>query len=314
MKLISVVVPCYNEEESIILFYQEIKEVSKTLNYNFEYIFVDDGSSDNTLNILKDLHEKDKDVHYISFSRNFGKESAIYAGFDHCNGDFIALMDADLQDPPRLLPEMIDILEKQEYDNVATRRVTRDGEPKIRSFFARQFYKIINKISDIEFVDGARDYRVMSRQMVDSILNMNEKNRFTKGIFSWVGYKTFWLEYKNIERVSGQTKWSFWKLFLYSIEGIAAFSTMPLMISSFIGIILCMLAFFMMIVVITRALLWADPVAGWPSLVCIILFIGGIQLFCMGILGQYISKTYIESKNRPIYIKKYSTLRKKEKS
>lgn len=305
MKLISIVVPCYNEQESIPIFYKEVNEVtSKLNNYCFEYIFVDDGSKDNTLIIIKELRNLDDRIKYVSFSRNFGKESGIYAGLLKTKGDYVVLMDVDLQDPPRLLPKMINILESKNGDSVATRRVTRKGEPPIRSFFARMFYKLINSISDIEFVDGARDYRIMTRQMVDSILSMKERNRFTKGIFSWVGFQTVWLEYENIERVAGETKWSFWKLFKYSLEGIMAFSTVPLSISSFAGVLFCIVSFIMMIFVFFRALIWGDPVSGWPSLVCIMLLIGGVQMLGIGILGQYLSKAYLESKNRPIFITK----------
>lgn len=305
MKLISIVVPCYNEQESIPIFYKEINRVTSTLNdYCFEYIFVDDGSKDDTLRIIKDLRNQDERIEYVSFSRNFGKESGIYAGLLKTKGDYVVLMDVDLQDPPILLPEMIGVLESKHSDSVATRRITRKGEPPIRSFFARMFYKLINSISDIDFVDGARDYRIMTRQMVDAILSMEERNRFTKGIFSWVGFQTVWLEYENIERVAGETKWSFWKLFKYSLEGIMAFSTVPLSISSFAGVLFCIVSFVMMIFVFFRALIWGDPVSGWPSLVCIMLLIGGVQMLGIGILGQYLSKAYLESKNRPIFIAK----------
>ena len=268
---------------------------------NFEYIFVNDGSADSTLEIIEALAQNDSRVKYISFSRNFGKESAIYAGFSKATGDYVVMMDADLQDPPKLLPEMLKYIQ-QGYDSVATRRVTRKGEPPIRSFFARMFYKIINKISDVDIVDGARDYRLMTAQMKDAIVSMQEYNRFSKGIFGWVGFKTKWLEYENIERVAGETKWNFWKLFLYSLEGIIAFSTAPLVLASMFGIIFCFLAFIMILFVIVRTLVFGDPVAGWPSMVCIIFLIGGIQLLCIGIIGQYLSKTYLETKKRPKYI------------
>ena len=298
---ISVVVPCYNEQESILLFYEEINKVSEEMEQEFEFIFVNDGSSDHTLDCMKALSEKDARVKYVSFSRNFGKEAAIHAGFSKAEGDYIVMMDADLQDPPSLLPEMLLYME-QGYDSVATRRVTRKGEPPIRSFFARMFYKIINKISNVDIVDGARDYRLMTAQMKDAILAMPEYNRFSKGIFGWVGFRTKWLEYENVERVAGETKWNFWKLFLYSVEGIIAFSTAPLVLSSVFGMLFCILSFASIVFTIVRTILFGDPVAGWPSLVCIMFFIGGIQLFCHGITGQYLSKTYLETKNRPKYI------------
>ena len=298
---ISVVVPCYNEQESILLFYEEINKVSEEMEQEFEFIFVNDGSSDHTLDCMKALSEKDARVKYVSFSRNFGKEAAIHAGFSKAEGDYIVMMDADLQDPPSLLPEMLLYME-QGYDSVATRRVTRKGEPPIRSFFARMFYKIINKISNVDIVDGARDYRLMTAQMKDAILAMPEYNRFSKGIFGWVGFRTKWLEYENVERVAGETKWNFWKLFLYSVEGIIAFSTAPLVLSSVFGMLFCILSFALIVFIIVRTILFGDPVAGWPSLVCIMFFIGGIQLFCHGITGQYLSKTYLETKNRPKYI------------
>ena len=298
---ISVVVPCYNEQESLLLFYEEINKVSAGMEQEFEFIFVNDGSSDNTLECMKKLSEKDARVKYVSFSRNFGKEAAIHAGFSKAEGDYIVMMDADLQDPPCLLPEMLTYMEEG-YDSVATRRVTRKGEPPIRSFFARMFYKIINKISNVDIVDGARDYRLMTAQMKDAILAMPEYNRFSKGIFGWVGFQTKWIEYENVERVAGETKWNFWKLFLYSIEGIIAFSTAPLVLSSMFGMLFCILSFALIVFIIVRTILFGDPVAGWPSLVCIMFFIGGIQLFCHGITGQYLSKTYLETKNRPKYI------------
>ena len=270
--------------------------------YEFEYIFVDDGSSDNTLDILKQLAQKDGRVKYFSFSRNFGKEAAIYAGLANSTGDYTALMDADLQDPPGLLPQMAELLETGQYDNIATRRVNREGEPLIRSFFARMFYKLINKMSDAEIVDGARDFQMMSRQVVEAILSMGEYNRFSKGIFGWIGFKKKWLEYENIERVAGETKWSFWKLFLYAIEGIVAFSTTPLVISSVFGLICCALALVMIVVVIVRTLVFGDPTSGWPSLVCIMLLLSGIQMLGIGVVGQYLAKTYLETKHRPIYL------------
>ena len=311
MKKISIIIPCYNEEPTIPYFYEEINKISKQMKNNFEFIFVNDGSKDNTINVIKEYAKKDKRVKYINFSRNFGKEAAMYAGLELSTGDYVAIMDADLQDPPSLLPEMLEILEKEnsEFDCVGTRRVTRKGEPPIRSFFARMFYKIINKISKIEMVDGARDYRLMSRQMVNSILELKEYNRYSKGLFQFVGYKTKWLEYENIERVAGETKWSFWKLFIYALEGIIAFSTAPLAISSIMGILFCIISFIMIILIIIRTLIFGDPTSGWPSLVCIIFFVSGIQLFCLGIMGQYLSKTYLETKNRPIYIVKDSNIK-----
>lgn len=304
--LISIIVPCYNEEESLPLFYDVIVKQAELMknkfDTDFEFIFVNDGSRDNTLDTIKSLSQKDERVKYISFSRNFGKEAAMYAGMKSASGDFTAIMDADLQDPPSLLEEMYRYITEENYDCVATRRTTRKGEPYIRSFFARCFYKLINKISKANIVDGARDFRLMTRQMVGAILEMTEYNRFSKGIFGWVGFETKWLEYENTKRVAGETKWSFWKLFLYSLDGIIAFSTVPLAISSVIGFLLCIVAFVLIITIIVKTLLFGDPVAGYPSLVCIICFLSGIQLFCFGILGQYLSKTYLETKHRPIYI------------
>ncbi|MDE7389477.1 MAG: glycosyltransferase family 2 protein [Lachnospiraceae bacterium] len=305
MKLLSVVVPCYNEHESLPVFYKEITAVAKQMNYvDFEFIFVDDGSRDNTLSIAKELHKNDKRVRYISFSRNFGKEAGMLAGLQAAKGDYVAIMDADLQDPPSLLPEMYKTINSGEYDCAATRRTTRKGEPPIRSFFARMFYKIINKMSDADIVDGARDFRLMRRKMVDAILSMGEYNRFSKGIFGWVGFKTKWIEYVNVERVAGETKWSFWKLFKYSIEGIVAFSTTPLYMSSIMGFIICLAAFIMACFYAIKALVFGDPTAGFPSLVCIILFLGGIQLIGIGVVGMYLSKTYLETKKRPVFIVK----------
>ncbi len=305
MEKITIIVPCYNEEESLPLFYKEIQKLATEMkNVNFEFLFIDDGSSDQTLTLLKSWHKEDKRVRYVSFSRNFGKEAAMFAGFENASGDYIAVMDADLQDPPQLLPKMYQIIKEENYDCVATRRVSRKGEPPIRSFFARLFYKLIHKMSQVEIVDGARDYRLMTRQMVDAILSMKEYNRFSKGIFSWVGFKTKWLEYENMKRVAGETKWSFWKLFFYSIEGIVAFSTLPLTMASIFGILFCIIAFVMILFIIIRTLLFGDTTSGWPSLVCIIFFVSGVQLFCLGIIGQYLSKTYLETKQRPIYIVK----------
>ncbi|MDM8202130.1 MULTISPECIES: glycosyltransferase family 2 protein [Allofournierella] len=304
--LLSIIVPCYNEQESLPLFYKEITRVASEMKQShgaeFEFIFVDDGSKDSTLAIARELHRQDKRVRYISFSRNFGKEAGILAGLQAAKGDYVAMMDADLQDPPALLPQMLDALLHEDYDCAATRRTTRQGEPPIRSFFARMFYKLINKMSDADIVDGARDYRLMRRRMVDAILSMPEYNRFSKGIFGWVGFKTKWLEYVNVERVAGETKWNFWKLFLYSLEGIIGFSTAPLAIASLMGMFFCLLAFVMIIVIIVRTLLFGDPTSGWPSMVCIIFLCSGVQLFCMGVLGQYLAKTYLETKHRPVYI------------
>lgn len=305
MEKISIIVPCYNEQEALPLFYEEITKVAADMKkVKFEFLFINDGSKDNTLEILRLLSKKDKRVRYISFSRNFGKEAAMYAGFENSTGDYVAVMDADLQDPPSLLPEMFEAIKKEGYDSVATRRVTRKGEPPIRSFFARIFYKIINKISKADIVDGARDYRLMKRQMVDAILSMSEYNRFSKGIFGWVGFNTKWIAYENIERVAGETKWNFWKLFLYSLEGIVAFSTVPLTLASIFGILFIFISFIVIITIIIKTLIFGDPTNGWPSLVCIIFFVSGIQLFCIGIIGQYLSKTYLETKARPIYITK----------
>jgi len=312
MKKIAIVVPCYNEQEAIPYFYEEINKVSNEMKSNaeFEFLFVNDGSKDKTLDVLRDLSKKDSRVKYISFSRNFGKEAAMYAGLKEASGDYVAIMDADLQDPPSLLPSMFETLEQGEYDCVATRRVTRKGEAKVRSFFARLFYKIMNTISNTEVVDGARDFRLMSRQMVDAIVEISEYNRFSKGIFGFVGFNTKWLEYENIERVAGKTKWSFWKLTLYALDGFTAFSTKPLTISTIIGILFCFIALIMVIVIICKTIIFGDPVGGWPSLACIILFVGGIQLFCIGISGQYLAKTYLEVKHRPIYIVKEKNFEK----
>ncbi len=302
-KKISIIVPCYNEEESIPYFQEAITQVADCLSdYAFELIYVDDGSKDKTLSVLRELASEDARVRYLSFSRNFGKEAAMFAGLEASKGDFVAIMDADLQDPPSLLPEMLEILEHDDYDCVATRRVNRKGEPVIRSFFARRFYKLMRKISKTEIVDGARDFRLMKRRMVDSILSLKEYNRFSKGIFGWVGYKTKWLEYENVERAHGETKWSFWKLLFYSVDGIVAFSTVPLAISSILGIVFCFLSFAALLFVFIRQLIWQNSAYGWASAMCILFFISGIQLFSMGILGQYLSKTYLEVKKRPIYI------------
>lgn len=302
-KKISIVVPCFNEEQALPLFYNEIVKVSTKMKYvDFEYLFINDGSKDDTLSLIKNYAKKDKRVKYISFSRNFGKEAAILAGLEHSKSDYVAMMDADLQDPPELLEEMYSLIKEDMYDCVATRRVNRKGEPPIRSFFARMFYKVINKMSDIEMVDGARDYRLMTRQVADAIISMKEYNRYSKGIFSFVGFDTKWLEYENRERVAGETKWSFWNLFIYALEGITAFSTLPLMFSAILGFVFCIISFILIIIIILKTLILGDPVSGWPSLVCIIFFLSGIQLFSIGVIGQYLSKTYLETKKRPIYI------------
>lgn len=306
MSLLSIVVPCFNEESSVEIFFREIE---KTLGeINFEIIFIDDGSKDNTLTNIKKIANDNTNIKYISFSRNFGKESALYAGLKNSKGNLVCVMDVDLQDPPELLPQMIEIIENEDYDIVATRRVSREGEPKIRSLFARLFYKFFNKISQVDLVDGARDYRLMTRQVIDSILELNEYNRFSKGLFQWIGYDTKWLEYKNIERVSGETSWSFFGLVSYSIEGITAFTTAPLSISTFFGIILSCIAFILIFFIILKNILYSDPVAGWTSTICAILLLGGIQLFSIGILGKYLEKTYLEIKNRPIFIVKESNI------
>ncbi len=304
MNKISIIVPVYNEEEAIKIFYDKITEVSAKMEADFEYIFVNDGSKDKTLEIAKEYAKKDSRVRFVSFSRNFGKEAAMYAGLQASTGDYVAIMDVDLQDPPDLIPEMYETLLTTDYDCVATKRKTRKGENPIISFFSRLFYKIINKMTKTEIVDGARDFRLMSRQMVDSILQVTEYNRFSKGIFSWVGFNTKWIAYDNIERSAGKTKWNFWKLFVYALDGITAFSTAPLMIATLAGILFCFLAFIMIIAIIVKTCLYGDPVSGWPSMVCIVLLVGGVQLFCLGIMGQYMSKEYMEIKNRPIYIVK----------
>ncbi len=304
-KLCSIIVPCYNEEEAIPIYYEEMTKVFSDMpELCFEFEFIDDGSSDDTLERIKELRARDDRVHFVSFSRNFGKEAGIYAGLEHAKGDYVVIMDVDLQDPPYMLRKMYESVVQEGYDCAATRRADRKGEPPIRSFFARMFYRLINRISRADIVDGARDYRFMTRQMVDSILALSEYNRFSKGIFGWVGFRTKWLSYENVERVAGETKWSFWKLFVYSLEGIVAFSTAPLSIASFFGLICCVLALVGAVFIFIRALLFGDPVSGWPSMVCIMTMLGGIQLLCMGIIGMYLSKTYLETKNRPIYISK----------
>ncbi len=306
MSLLSVIVPCYNEEESVADFYHELmanESFFAEKQLDVEILYIDDGSKDQTVSEVKKLRELDERVHLVSFSRNFGKEAAMYAGLQKSRGDYVVIMDADLQDPPSLLPQMFDYLQEG-YDSVATRRVSRKGEPPVRSFFARMFYRLMKKISRTEIMDGARDYRLMTRQMVDAILSMEEYNRFTKGIFGWVGFRTKWIEFENIERRKGETKWNFWKLFVYSLDGITAFSTVPLMFASLVGVLFCFLAFVFIVFIIVRKILFGDPVSGWPSLVCIISLVSGVQLFCLGIVGQYLAKTYMEVKRRPIYLVK----------
>ncbi len=300
--MITLIVPCYNEQESLPIFYQEVIKVVQNMNCDYELLFVNDGSKDQTLDILKGLAAGDSHVKYLSFSRNFGKEAAMYAGFCNAHGDYVAVMDADMQDPPSLLPEMLEILENGEYDSIATRRADRSGEPPVRSWFARKFYHIINKISDADIVDGARDFRLMKREMADAIVSMSEYNRFSKGIFGWIGFRTYWLPYENVERVAGETKWNFWKLFKYAIDGIINFSQVPLSIASCFGIFMTFCSFLLLVAIVFRKTVFGDPVAGWASTVCVMIFIGGIQLFCLGIMGQYVAKTYLESKHRPHFI------------
>lgn len=305
MDKISIIVPCYNEQEAIPIFYDAIaKTAGEMPQVRLEVLFVNDGSRDASLMEMKKLAEQDDRVKYVSFSRNFGKEAAMYAGLSYADGDYVAIMDVDLQDPPSLLPEMYRIITTEDYDSVATRRVTRKGEPPIRSFFARRFYALMHRLSKTDIVDGARDYRLMTRQFVGELLRLGEYNRFSKGLFGWVGFNTKWLEYENVERAKGETKWNFWKLLVYSLDGITAFSTAPLLIASFVGVLFCVIAFMMIIFIIVRKLIFGDPVSGWPSLVCIILMTSGVQFFCTGILGQYLAKAYMEVKRRPIYLVK----------
>lgn len=303
MDSISIIVPCFNEEQALPHFYAKISEISnKMRQVQFELLFVDDGSSDGTLRLLREYAKKDERCRYICFSRNFGKEAAMFAGLEAAKGDYVAVMDADLQDPPELLAEMYNILDAGDHDCVATRRSDRKGEPLLRSFFARSFYRFINRISKTKIVEGARDFRMMTRQMAAAVLQIKEYHRFSKGIFEWVGFRTKWIEYENVERVDGNTKWSFWSLFKYSMEGIVAFSTVPLSIASIIGLILFIISIIMIIFIVIRTLIWGDPVAGWPAMTCIIFLVGGIQLLCTGIAGQYIAKSYMEIKKRPVYI------------
>lgn len=303
--MISIIVPCFNEEEAIPYFYEAMEKVRVSMQEDFEYLFVNDGSKDRTLSVLRELANQDKQVHYISFSRNFGKEAALYAGLKEATGDLVTVMDVDLQDPPEMLIEMKAMLEANpDLDCVGTRRVNRDGEPPIRSFFAKLFYRIMNKISQVDVVDGARDFRLMRRHMVDAILEVSEYNRFSKGIFAWVGFETEYLPYQNVERVAGQTSWSFWNLLSYSIEGIINFSDTPLNLASYLGFFTFLLSLLLMVVVVVKTLVFGDPTIGWPSTICIILFLGGLQLMTIGILGKYLSKVFMETKKRPIYLVK----------
>lgn len=310
MKKLSIIVPCFNEEESIPYFYDEVKKVTKNMDIKLELIFVDDGSRDKTLEVIKSKTD-DKEVKYISFSRNFGKEAAMYAGLSMASGDYITIMDVDLQDPPSLLPEMVRLIEEEGYDCVATKSTSRNGYSFLRKTFTKWFYDIIGKMSKTEMVPGARDYRLMTRQMVDAVLSMKEYNRYSKGLFSFVGFKTKWIEFENKERVAGTTKWNFWKLFSYALDGIVGFSTAPLTMAAFIGVLFCLIAFIMIIVIIVKTLAFGDPTSGWPSLACIIFMVSGIQLLCLGVIGEYLAKMYLEVKQRPIYIIKESNVDKK---
>ena len=309
MSLLSVIVPCYNEQEALPYFYDAIVKVSDEMkavwqDLEFEYLFIDDGSKDDTLAVIEGLREKDKRVRYVSFSRNFGKEAGLYAGLSNARGDHAVTMDADMQDPPALLPDLYRAVVEEGYDSAATRRVTRKGEPPLRSFFARMFYRLINRMSAADIVDGARDYRIMNRRMIDTIVGMKEYNRFTKGIYGWIGFDTKWIEFENVERVAGETKLSFWKLFKYALEGIIGFSTIPLSMATWFGLLMSAISFIGILFIIVKKLAFGDPTSGWSSMVCIILLVAGIQLFCMGVIGQYLSKAYLESKHRPIYIAK----------
>lgn len=306
-ELLSIIVPAYNEESTVKIFLEETEKYTVEMPVDVEYLFVDDGSTDNTMEKLRDLSEKNEKVHYLSFSRNFGKEAAIYAGMQYSRGDYVVIMDADLQDPPSLLPEMYRLITEEQYDCVGSRRVDRKGEPPIRSFFARMFYRMINRMSKTDVVDGARDFQMMRRKVVDAILSMPEKNRFSKGIFGWVGFKKKWLEYENIERVAGETKWSFWKLLVYALDGIVAFTTVPLVFSSLLGILFCLAALIMIVFIIVKTVVFGDPTTGWPSLACIVIFVSGVQLFCIGILGQYLAET----KNRPIFLVEETNIKEK---
>ncbi len=306
MAFLSIVVPCFNEEESIGIFLKEIQNILD--DYDYEIIYVNDGSEDNTLKNIKEIADSNSNIKYISFSRNFGKESAIYAGLKNASGDLICVIDADLQHPPNLLLEMIEAITKEDYDIAAARRVSRKGEPKIKSFFSHLFYKVFNRLSKMKLMEGATDYRMMTRQVVDSVLELNEYNRFSKGLFQWVGFNTKWIEYENVERIAGKTTWSFWGLVSYSIEGIVAFTTTPLTVSILLGTIFSIIAFIYMVFIITKYLLYSDPVQGFATIMSVILFLGGIQLLFIGVLGKYLEKTYIETKNRPIFIVKESNI------
>ena len=301
MKL-SLIIPCYNEEAAAPIFHREATEVLRGMDAEYEMLFINDGSQDQTLAVLRSLAAQDPHVTYLSFSRNFGKEAAMYAGFCNAKGDYVAVMDADMQDPPSLLPQMMELLASGEYDSVATRRTTRKGEPVIRSWFAGKFYQLINKISNADIVDGSRDFRLMRREMAEAIVSMGEYNRFSKGIFGWIGFRTYWMPYDNIERAAGETKWNFWKLFKYAIDGIISFSQAPLSIASWFGMVMTLLSFLFLFLIVIRKAVFGDPVAGWASTICVIVFIGGIQLFCLGIIGQYIAKAYLETKKRPHFI------------
>ncbi len=311
--LLSLIVPCYNEQDAIPIFYKEAKQVLEEMAVDYELLFINDGSTDGTLKILQELARKDGQVYYISFSRNFGKEAAMYAGFCNVRGDYAAVMDVDLQDPPAMLPQMLQIIRSGEYDSVATRRSTRDGEPVVRSWFAKRFYRMINRISDADIVDGARDFRLMKREMVDTIVRMSEYNRFSKGIFGWIGFRTYWLAYENRSRAAGETKWNFHQLLRYAVDGVINFSQVPLSVASWFGMLMTAVAFAAVVFIVLRRLIWGDPVAGWASIVCMITLIGGIQLFCIGIMGQYIAKIYMEVKKRPHYIVAESNLRQDHK-
>ena len=302
VKTISIIVPCYNEQEVLYIFYNELMKVFDNMEYCYELILVNDGSGDGTLGVIQELARKDNNIIYISFSRNFGKEAAMYAGFCNARGDYVAVMDADMQDPPSLLPQMIEILTNGGYDSVAARRADRKGEPPVRSWFAKKFYQVINKISDSDIVDGARDFRLMKKEMADAVISIGEYNRFSKGIFGWIGFNTYWLSYDNVERAAGKTKWDFWKLFKYALDGVINFSHIPLDIASWSGIAMTLVSVIILILIVVRRIVFGDPVAGWASTICIIIFIGGIQLFCLGVMGQYIAKTYMETKHRPHYI------------
>lgn len=312
-ELLSIIVPAYNEEATVEIFLEETEKCTAKMPLDVEYLFVDDGSTDNTMEKLKEMSRKNEKVNYVSFSRNFGKEAAMYAGMQYSHGDYVVIMDADLQDPPSLLPEMYRIITEEQYDCVGSRRVDRKGEPPIRSFFARMFYRMINRMSKTDVVDGARDFQMMRRKVVDAILSMPEKNRFSKGIFGWVGFKKKWLEYENIERVAGETKWSFWKLLVYALDGIIAFTTVPLVFSSLLGSLFCLVALIMILFIIVKTVIFGDPTTGWPSLACIVIFVSGVQLFCIGILGQYLAKTYIETKNRPMFLVGETNIEEKAK-